>query len=209
MRMQIYSMTITRTLSAFLTGVIIAFKYMLAPFNVFTFTSGNSVLMGFVYVVFPLGLLGAFSLLAGSWMCQFRASFRTEFTKHSTFTIFWHQLITNRTRCLNTNTGFAKLVKEIGSVRTFAAHSASSTNRVGISLQMRSTSYTSRVLSWFSHYGYLRCWLSAYWARYTRLLLTCFTNSIFPTVFVTNFAQIFSHTAIIPQLPDLGVNYEM
>ena len=198
MRMQIYRMTITRMLSAFLTGVIIAFKYLLAPFNVFTFTSGNSVLMGFVYVVFPFCLIGLLSLFACGWMNKFSTSLGAYFSNPATFSVSWHQMTTNRAMNFYRQTIRTYLILPINILSALFANLTSFTDAVGICLQVRSASNTGWIFAGLSHNGNLGGWFSALWARLARCQLTRCTDAKLSAILMTNNAQVFSHVSIIP-----------
>lgn len=96
MWMQFNSMTISRTITAFLTGVLIALKNYLSPLGIFAFVSGVSVLVRYINVIFPLGLICFFGLCAGGWVSEFITVTRADLAKLTTFLVFWHWLTADR-----------------------------------------------------------------------------------------------------------------
>lgn len=100
MRMQVDCLPIPRMRAAFLAGVIISFKYLFAPVNVFGAQAGKVVLMRLRRMGRALGLIGLYrcnrSLLMGFAMGNTGA--RACATKPTLSFVFWHGLLADRAR---------------------------------------------------------------------------------------------------------------
>jgi len=209
MRVKFNSMTISRTIAAFLAGIVIALKNLFAPFSIFTVASGNSILMRFINMVFPLCHLCSFQLLMSKRVSKLGATRRTIFSNQSPLFIFWHWLATDWTRRLYGKTVWAYLIFLVNIMTAIVTYFTSFPNSMSICFENSGTRNTKRIFSWRSIYGDHGDWFSACFAWFEGCLITRFADAIFTTVILTNHAQVFSHTAIIPQLPGLEVNYEM
>lgn len=203
MRMQLNGMTVPTTSTAFLAGVIIAFVNRLTPFFVFCIPTCNVVLVRFINMVFKSCFLCLLCLFSCCWMVDFRAFTRAVFSNSASFYVFRHFAFADRAFRFYAFALFAKLVEEIYFVRANPAYGARPTDFMSIRFCAGGTSNASFILSRLSHYRYLRSGFTAIRARDNRIGLTGRTHTENPAVFFTDNTQVFSHIAIIPQLPDL------
>lgn len=209
MRMKLNGMTVSRMFPALLAGVIIAFKNMITPFGIFRFSPGNIVLMAFINVVFPLCDLRPLQLFVGRWVRNLAATERAHFPEQSALFESGHWLSANRARNFYRQTIGANLILLVNVMAALFADFTAFTHAASISFQMRCAGGAGWIYSRLTHYCYLRCGFSALRARLARCHSAGFANSILSTILAANHAQVFRHTAIIPQLPNLQVNYEV
>lgn len=203
MWMQFNCFTVPAFQSAFLACVIIALINRLAPFLVFITRTCNFILMRFINVICKPFYLTKNNTFRRSWVCFFRTCCRAVFSNSAALYVFRHFTFTNWACRFYRGAFFAQLIKEINISRADTAHSARPTDFMSIRLRAGSASNAGFILSRFAHYGYLRSWFTAIRARYNRIGLTGRTHAENTAVFFADDTQVFSHIAIIPQLPDL------
>ena len=204
MGVQHNSVTIAAMVSTFLAGVIIALKYLLAPFFIFGSIAGESIFVSFINMVFPLGLICFFSLFSSCWVCNFGASKRTELSEHSTLSILWHRFSADGALDFNIQAVWAKLIERINILTALLAYLTGLADAARISLIARSAGDTSCIFGWLTHHGYR-------WSKYTTIstwfhigLIARFTDAVFAAVRLTDKTPILCHTTIISQLPELA-----
>lgn len=209
MGVQHNSVTIAAMVSTFLAGVIIALKYLLAPFFIFGSIAGESIFVSFINMVFPLGLICFFSLFSSCWVCNFGASKRTELTEFTALAVFWHRLIADWAGDFDTKAFGAELIKEIYFRRPIAAYGARPTNSTGISFIASGAGNAGCVFSWLARHGDRRGEFTATGTRLHVGIVARLADAILSTVGITDDTSVLCHIAIIPHLPDLKVKYEM
>lgn len=203
MRMQFNRFTVPAFQPAFLARVIIALINSLAPLFVFVTRTRNFILVRFINMICKPFNLPSYYAFAWSWVCFFRTCRRAVFSNPAAFYIFRHFTFTNWAGGFYRRAIFTELVKETDVCGANTTHGARPTDFMSICLRAGSASNTGFILSRFTHHGYLWSRFSAIRARYNRIGLTGRTHAESTAVFFTDDAQVFSHIAIIPQLPDL------
>lgn len=203
MRMQLNCFAVPAFQSAFLAGVIITLVNRLAPFLVFITRTRNFILVRFINVICKPFYLTENNTLRRSWVCFFRTSARAVFSYTTPFYIFRHFVFANRTLRFYALALIAQLIKEVYAIRANATNRARPTDFMSVRLCAGSASNTGFIFPSLTHYSYLRSRLTAIRARYNRIGLTGRAHAESTAVFFADDTQVFSHTAIIPQLPDL------
>ena len=203
MRMQLNRLTVPAFQSAFLARIIIALVNRLAPFFVFVTTASNIVLVRFINMVFKPCLLRPCCLFVRGWMKKFVTPKRAGTSQKPTFLILWHVVSAMRAFRFFLKAIWTHLIFLVNVMSANITDFTSFPDSMSIRFCAGSTSNTGFIFSRFTKHCYLWSRFTAIRAGYNRIGLTRITHAEIPAVFFANDTQVFSHTAIIPQLPDL------
>jgi len=202
-RVQFNSVTVAAASAALLAGVVVALEDSFSPFGVFALAACYAILMAFVYVSRPSGLLRFFGLFGGGRVGNLGATIRAHLADHTSLAVFGHRLTADRTRHGYRYALSAHLVGFTEIVRALSAHLAGYTDTPCICLQSSSTRYAGGIFDGLTVDVQCRHWLTALTARRKSGTIARFAKSIFPAVCFALDASVLCHVAIIPQLPNL------
>lgn len=175
-----FSDAFTSPYAAVLTGVIVTLKNCLSPVVVFLFAPGNIILMGFINVVFVLGLLRHFCLLGRGRIGDFYASTGAILSIFGLCGIQRHILVANRTL------GFygKAILAYSGNISRFRCFVSMPTNFTFftytpcIGFSSGRTCHASGILGSLARSRYGWSWLTAIWTGDFIRLVAIPTNSI-------------------------------
>lgn len=202
-------LSVSAALAAILACVIVSVINGLAPAFVFVRSAGDSVLVRLVYVAFPPGFLSALRLFTCSRMSKFRTTSRAELACTATFYKLRHRLFAYRAGGRYVLAIGAKLIKGINVLAALPAHLARLSDAACARLVSSGTGQAGRVFGGLSHDGDGGCHLSAGGTRLNVGLVAGWANAVLPAICLTVNTSVFSHDAIISQLPYCEANYGM
>lgn len=208
-RVKFYRLPAPAMLATFLTGIVVALVYRFSPIKIFFLVASYPVLVGFINVILPSCFLCSRCLFWGVWVRYFSASKRAYFSFRAALDILRHFRATYGTLCFYTCAHSAHLICLVRLVLPASTYKTFLPDGVCIRFEFSGAGHAKVIFSCFPVARYHRDFCAAILALRNAFILAIKTYSIIATVFLAEFTQVLSHVSILPQLPDMVLDYEM